>query len=128
MVIYDYYYDYDETMWVWKMAAKVGLSLSYSPVKDLVFDTYIKAHIPAVSLMWFNDYDDLFLAVGGIGLATGLNIRYSFLMMGFEFNNSTMRFQNVNESGDYIEIRDEDGNYTDRIPLPTMNFTFGFSF
>lgn len=119
----------DERLMVWKLGAKVGLSLSYSPVQSLVFDTYIKAHIPAIALMWVEDYiEDLYIATGGIGIATGINVRYSFLMVGFEFHNGTMRFEDADDPGDYIEIPDGEGGYTDKIPLPTVNFIIGFSF
>lgn len=108
---------FDESLIVWKLAAKVGLAFSYSPVQDLVFDTYFKAHVPAVALMWAEDYfDDLLIATRAIGYATGINIRYSFLMMGVEFNTVSMIFE------------DTDGNDTDKLALPNLNFIFGFSF
>ena len=108
---------YDYNLMVWKLAAKLGLSLSYSPVQGLVFDTYFKAHVPVVALMWEEDYiDDLLVATRAIGYATGINIRYTFLMMGVEFNTVSMIFE------------DSDGYDTDKLALPNINFIIGFSF
>jgi len=107
----------DQSLLVWKLAAKVGLSLSYSPVQELVFDTYFKAHVPVVALMWAEDYfDDLLIATRAIGYATGINVRYSFLMIGVEYNTVNMIFE------------DTDGNDTDKLALPNINFIIGFSF
>jgi hypothetical protein len=106
-----------ESLIIWKLAAKLGLSFSYSPVQGLVFDSYFKAHIPAVALMWEEDYiDDLAIATRAIGYATGINIRYTFLMMGVEFNTVNMIFE------------DTDGFDYPKVALPNLNFIFGFSF
>ena len=108
---------FEETLLVWKLAAKLGLSLSYSPVQGLVFDTYFKAHVPAVALMWEEDYfDDLYIGTRAIGYATGINIRYTFLLLGFEFNTVNMIFE------------DTDGDDMPKVALPNINFIIGFSF
>jgi hypothetical protein len=112
-----------------KLSSKIGPSLSYSPASHLVFDVFVKAKIPWVGgiVRWYKDgdVDDGFIAGPGIGIATGLNIRYRFLMFGFEFNSDRMKFEAVNDEGTYF------GNYSDdsdRTPMPSLSFTFGFSF
>jgi hypothetical protein len=112
-----------------KLSSKIGPSLSYSPASHLVFDVFVKAKIPWVAgiVTWNEDdgVDDGFIAGPGIGIATGLNIRYRFLMVGFEFDSDRMKFEAVNDEGTYF------GNYSDdsdRTPMPSLGFTFGFSF
>jgi len=112
-----------------KLSSKIGPSLSYSPASHLVFDVFVKAKIPWVGgiVRWYKDgdVDDGFIAGPGIGIATGLNIRYRFLMVGFEFNSDRMKFEAVNDEGTYF------GNYSDdsdKTPMPSLSFTFGFSF
>lgn len=112
-----------------KLSSKVGPSLSYSPASNLVFDLFVKAKIPWIAgiVTWTEDdgVDDGYIAGPGIGIATGLNIRYRFLMVGFEFNSDRMKFEAVNDEGTYF------GNYqgdSDLTPMPSLSFTFGFSF
>jgi hypothetical protein len=114
---------------VLKLSSKIGPSLSYSPASNLVFDLFVKAKIPWVAgiVTWFADgeVNDGYLAGPGIGVATGVNVRYRFLMFGFEFNSDRMKFESVDNKGTYF------GNYSDgseKTPMPGFNFTFGFSF
>lgn len=96
---------------VWKLAAKLGLSLSYSPVQDLVFDMYFKAHVPALTTKYFDSFSFENIGTRAIGYATGINVRYTFLLLGVEYNTVNMIFED-----------------TDKVALPNINFIIGFSF
>jgi len=114
---------------VLKISSKVGPSLSYSPATNLVFDVFVKAKIPWIGgiVLWTanDNVNDGYLAGPGIGIATGLNVRYRFLVFGFEFDSDRMKFESVDNEGTYF------GNYSDdsdKTPMPGLSFTFGFSF
>lgn len=118
----------DINLGVVKLASKIGPSLSYSPAGELVFDVFFKAKIPwvgGVVLYTVDDVEEVFLAKPGIGFATGLNLRYRFLMLGFEFNSDKMKFESQDYPGEYF------GDYTgdsDKTPMPSMSFSIGFCF
>ena len=119
--------DYDFTILMFKVAAKVGPSISFSPVEDLVFDAFFKAQVPIFGMMTNigeDAYDELFLGWGGIGFATGFNVRWKFLMTGFEFNTVSMLLEEVDD-GYYFGSFDSD---EDKTPLPEIRVTFGFCF
>lgn len=111
--------------------SKVGPSFTYSPVQKLAFDAYVKADISWVSATAFvydsNSADaDGYGDVIAVGLSTGFNVRYSVLMLGFEFNTISPKLEDVDVPGEYLG-RADDAN-SDKSPLPSINFTFGFSF
>jgi len=113
---------------VLKLASKVGPSLSYSPAPNLVFDVFVKAKIPWIGgiVRWINEeVDDVYIAGPGIGVATGVNVRYRFLMFGFEFDSDRMKFESVDNDGVYFGNASDD---SDKTPMPGLSFTFGFSF
>lgn len=120
--------DIDYTIGFVKLASKVGPSLSYSPVPGLVFDGFFKAKIPWVGgiAMWSTeDLEEVFLAKPGIGFSTGINLRYRFLMFGFEFNSDKMKFESRDYPGEYFG--DFNGE-SDKTPMPSFSFSFGFCF
>jgi len=114
--------------------SKIGPSLSYSPVDKLVFDTYFKLNPVWISTFIYTSTstgDEFFLGVMGIGYSAGINVRYSILMVGFEFNKSWNKFQHYDSEasefdGDYIGNR-SDGN-KDASPTPSFNITIGLAF
>ena len=110
-----------------KVSSKIGPSLSYSPAPHLVFDIFVKAKIPWVAgiVTWDTEVQDVYIAGPAVGVATGLNIRYRFLMFGFEFDSDKMKFENQDINGEYFGSLSDDG---DKTPMPSMSFTFGFSF
>jgi hypothetical protein len=112
---------------VLKLASKAGISLSYSPASKLVFDLFVKVKIPWVGgiARWYDEVDDVFIAGPGIGLATGINVRYRFLMVGFEFNSDQMTFESQDIPGVYFGNYSDDSDLT---PMPSFSFTLGFSF
>ena len=90
--------EYDETFLLLKIAAKVGPVLSYNPTGDLVLDVFFKVQIPAIGLatnIGENSGEDVYMGFGGFGMATGFNVRWNFLMAGFEFNTVKMQLQNA---------------------------------
>ena len=117
----------DFTLGVFKLSSKIGPTLSYSPASKLVFDGFVKAKIPWVGgLVTFTDeFDEGFFATPGFGLATGINIRYRFLMFGFEYNSDNMKFENVDFPGEYFGNLSDD---SDKTPMPSFSFSFGFTF
>lgn len=119
--------DYDLDVVLLKVSSKIGPSLSYSPVSHLVFDLFVKAKIPWASGIGTvsDELDDVYVGTLGIGVATGINIRYRFLMLGFEYNYDNMELENQDIPGEYF------GNLSDgthKTPMPSLSFTFGFCF
>ncbi len=110
-----------------KLASKIGPSLSYSPAEHLVFDVFVKAKIPWVGgiALVGDEFDEVFIAKPGIGIATGINVRYRFLMLGFEYNSDKMKFESEEYPGEYFGSLGDD---SDKTPLPSLSFTLGFSF
>jgi hypothetical protein len=116
--------------------SKIGPSFSYSPVKRLVFDTYFK-----INPVWIDgvlepvthnteDENDFYFGFMGLKYSVGLNVRYSVLMMGFEYNpgNTKMRWFSKDNGGltdEYYGNANDNGKKT---PVPNMHFTLGLSF
>jgi hypothetical protein len=121
------YPEEDVILGLLKLSSKVGPSLSYSPVPNLVFDIFVKAKIPWVAgiALVVDEEDDVYLANPRIGVATGINVRYRFIMLGFEYNSDNMKFEHVDFSGDYFGNLSDD---SDKTPMPSLSFTPGFSF
>ena len=119
--------DVDFAVGLLKLASKIGPSLSYSPAEHLVFDVFVKAKIPWVAgiALVSDELDEVFLAKPGIGLATGINVRYRFLMLGFEFNSDNMKFESQDYPGEYFGNLGED---SDKTPMPSLSFSLGFCF
>jgi hypothetical protein len=119
----------DSALGIFKVSSKVGPSISYSPVSDLVFDVFIKAKISWVAGMAFVDdglvVDEGYAGLMGFGFSTGFNVRYRFLMAGIEFNKDSMILESSDTPGYYFGNL---GNGDDRTPMPSVSFTFGFSF
>jgi len=120
----------EETAELYKFSSKVGLAISYSPVKDLVFDTYFKYKFSWVS--FYSDFEmmdeSLYFGLGGMGYSAGFNIRYRVLMSGFEFNTQNIKLQqDIDDPDNYLgEMFSESS--TKKTPLPSFSFTFGFCF
>lgn len=123
----------DYTARILKISSKFGPSLSYNPVSKLVFDVFVKAKIPWVGGLWvdfpdtaFED-DEQYLATIGFGYSAGFNIRYSVIMIGFEFTSDKMKLKNV-DTEDYIGNFLDYNDTGDKSKLANFNFTVGFSF
>jgi hypothetical protein len=116
--------------------SKIGPSFSYSPVNHLVIDTYVKFNPVWVAMDNISFSDDnienqFFLGFMGIKYSVGLNVRFSVLMLGFEFNPgySKLRYFDKEEnklSEDYYG--DASKVNSKKTPVPCMNMTLGLSF
>ena len=122
----------DDALGILKISSKIGPSISYSPANKLVFDAFIKAKIPWVAGLAFiedgsvNVNDENYIGTLGFGFSTGINVRYRFIMAGFEFNKDSMKLENVDVKGEYFGNASDFND--DKTPMPCMNFTFGFCF
>ncbi|MBN1143935.1 MAG: hypothetical protein JXA72_05915 [Bacteroidales bacterium] len=114
--------------------SKIGPSFSYSPVSKLVFDVYAKINpVWVAGSVWAYQEDliddDFFMGFMGIKWSVGLNVRYSLLMLGFEFNPGYAKFRYYDSEEN--ELTDEylgnDNDNKDTTPVPAMNFTIGIS-
>jgi hypothetical protein len=110
-----------------KLASKIGPSLSYRPAPKFIIDIFFKAKMTWVAgiIPFTDEVDDVYLAKPGIGLATGLNIRYDLFMLGFEFNSDNLKYESNDFPGTYF------GNFTDdsdKTPMPTFSFYIGVCF
>lgn len=121
----------DSAIGVFKFSSKIGPSLSYNIVSDLIVDAYVKFKIPWVAGMAFADSDgtvddDGYAGELGTGYAVGVNVRYRLFMLGFEFNKDTMKLANTNDSDEYFgNVEDWE---SDETPMSYYNFTLGFTF
>lgn len=116
------------------VGSKIGPSFSYSPVNRLVFDTYVKFN-PAWAVLNYQKYmgledDEFFGGFMGIKYSVGMNVRFSVLMMGVEFNPGAAKLKHWNKDDNkfedlYLGNVDDDG---DKTPVPGLNFWLGLSF
>ena len=72
------------------------------------------------------DDADYYTKSGALGFSTGLNVRYSILMIGFEYNTISPGLENRDHPGVYLGNVNDIGS--DKSPLPSVNFTLGLSF
>lgn len=112
------------------IGSKVGLVFSYNPTGKLVLDAVAKVNPIWGAGTGLDDGDmdqetDIFVGYMGIKYSIGLNVRWSILIFGFEYNPGSMKLANDTGSGDYLGNANDD---SDKTPMPAMNFTFGFSF
>jgi hypothetical protein len=131
--------DFKFTHFYW--GAKVGPSFTYSPVDKLEFDAYVKYNVVWLSTYMMKAYDagiddednELYMGFIGSKLSVGFNVRYSVMMMGFEYNPGFIKYQYVDDE-DGLQSDDNLGNpgdYNDdgdRTSIPCINVTFGLSF
>ncbi|MGM0407205.1 MAG: hypothetical protein ACQERU_04430 [Bacteroidota bacterium] len=108
-----------------RLDSKVGPSFTYTPVDKLGIDLYVKADISWVTATVDED-DDGYGAIGTVGLSTGFNVRYSKLLLGFEFNSINPKLESIDYEGEYF------GNLNDysskKSPLPSLTFSIGLAF
>ncbi|HEY9115869.1 MAG TPA: hypothetical protein VIN10_14315 [Bacteroidales bacterium] len=111
--------------------SKVGPSFTFVPAKKMAIDVFVKADfswVTATVIVMNNDSDDSegYGKVGTVGVSTGFNVRYSLLMIGFEFNTMSPKLENVDYAGEYLGNANDPGN--DKSPLPAFSFTIGMNF
>lgn len=127
--------DGDSKFTTFCFGSKIGPSFTYSPVDKLEFDAVIKFNPVWVASAFMKDYSDedpeVFVGVFGTKMSVGFNIRYSILMMGFEYNpgGAKMKWTDEDaENDDYLgnpADMDDDG---DKTSMPGYNITLGLSF
>jgi len=126
---------YDEStevdLWNFRVDTKIGPSFTFNPIDRLAFDVFVKADFcwfTATGIIYDNDMDEMegYADALTIGLVSGFNVRYSILMVGFEFSTINPQLENTENQGEYL------GNINDanskKSPLPSVNFTVGLSF
>src|SRR5690606_17593246 len=106
-----------------------GPSFTFSPVKDLAFDAYVKADIAwvtATAIVEDNNTDDAdaYANIGTVGLSTGVNFRYKILMLGIEYNTVSPELENVDDDTYFLRLWDNNKKSL----LTCLNFTIGLSF
>jgi hypothetical protein len=117
------------------VGSKIGPSFSYSPVKRLVFDTYFKFNpvwVAGDATMFHDEStdDQFYMGYMGIKYSVGLNVRYSILMLGFEFNPgfAKLRYYNTDENKLTDEYMSNDSDNGKKTNVPGFNITLGLSF
>jgi len=109
-----------------RVDSKVGPSFTYSPVEKIAFDAYVKADISWITVTEVGYDDSVYGKIGAVGLSTGINVRLSVVMLGFEFNTISPKLEDVDNAGEYLgNINDRN---SDKSPLPSYTFSLGFSF
>lgn len=113
-----------------RFSSKAGPSFTISPVDRLAIDIFVKAEINWVTASAFvydnnSDDSDAYGKVFALGIATGFNVRYSIVMIGFEFSTISPKLENIDNDGDYLG---QANSSSDKTPLPSFNFTIGLSF
>lgn len=117
------------------IGSKIGPSFSFCPVQRLTLDAYFKLNpVWVAANTQISDVDgfedQFFLGFMGLKYSIGLNVRYSVLMLGFEFNPGFARLRYYDKDENKL-THDFMGNVNDnsqRTPVPAMNFTVGVSF
>lgn len=117
-----------------QLSSKVGPSLSFNPVSRLVFDVFFKAKIPWVSGAYISAPDDpdldeeSYLGSVGFGFSTGFNIRFSVLILGFDYSNSSLKLENRDDSEIYLGNFFDFSDVGDKTNTGYFNFTVGLNF
>lgn len=110
------------------IGSKIGPSLSFSPVKSLCFDVFAKLNPIWAAGVGFDNGDmdknkDVYVRYIGMKYSAGVNLRWSFLMFGFEYNPGSMKLKNEMGSGEILgNLKDQ----SDKTPLPAFNISLGF--
>lgn len=123
---------FGSTTGLFSIASKIGPSISYSPVSDLVFDVSLKLKInwlSAMATVYENTSidDEAYAGFMGLGYATGINVRYKFLMLAFEYNKVKTKLKDVDNTTTTSYFGDLSSN-SDKTPLSHWNIMLGFSF
>ena len=111
-----------------RLASKIGPSFTYSPENKLSFNTYVKADVSWLTVTTFISDDNIddalfYRNIGTIGLSTGINVSYSLLMLGFEYNTISPKLENIDYKGNFL------GNFgnssSKKTSMPSISFTLG---
>lgn len=118
-------------LWNVRIDTKIGPSFTFRLVDRLAVDLFVKADFcwfTATGIMYDDDMDDMegYGEIFAIGMATGFNVRYSVLMVGFEYSTISPQLENTENQGEYLGNINEVNSK--KSPLPSVNFTLGLSF
>ncbi len=119
---------------IFLFGSKIGPVISYSPVDKLVFDAFVKLNPVWVSTLVDDTYgneSEVFVGFMGIGYSFGINVRYSILMVGFDFNKSWNKMRWIDDDGnlsDDIFVGNASDNDKDYTPVPNFNISIGLAF
>lgn len=129
---------------IFRVGSKIGPSFTYSPMDKMAIDVYTKADFAwaTVAVPYFDDIDnadDYYSDPVAIGFSTGLNFRYSVLIVGIEFNTVSAKLESDDYENVYLQqvadmfINEGDVWLTDmpdekKSKLPCLNFTIGLCF
>ena len=110
------------------VASKVGIAFSYGLSRAIIFDAYGKVSPVWAGAVFMNHADasgtiDTYRGFIQFMYSTGINVKLSFIMLGFEYEFGGLRLKNGD--GEYF------GNVVNsdkRTPLNGFNATFGFVF
>ena len=120
--------DISENIGTLRVASKIGPSFTYSPENKLSFNTYVKADVSWLTVTTFISDDNIddalfYRNIGTIGLSTGINVSYSILMLGFEYNTISPKLENIDHKGNFLgNFGDSNSNKTS---MPSISFTLG---
>ena len=133
-----HYFEYDDDFeqvlfGTIQVSSKVGPSLSFSPVNRLVFDGFIKLKVPWFAIGYFSADDpdideEVYTGAIAFGYSAGINIRYGILMIGFDYNNSSIKMNNTEDSNDYLGNFFDLGDDSDKSKFSYYSITIGLNF
>lgn len=127
----------DTNLGIYRVGSKAGPSFTYSPIKKMAFDVYVKADVAWAALAApyekkIDDGDDYFLDYLPVGLSTGLNFRYGILLLGIEYNTISPQLESDDYKGVYLQdgINQHNGevNGIKKSKMQNLNFTIGMCF
>lgn len=118
-----------EVLYNYFAQSKAGLSFTYAPARAVSIDIYGKV-IPVWAAGTYYSYDDAngdddhYRGYMQLMYSTGVNVKFAFMMVGFEYEFGSLKLKNAND--EYL------GNFNDanskKTPMPAFNLTFGFVF
>lgn len=109
-------------------ASKIGPSFTYAPAKAISIDVYAKVSPIWAGAVYYNHQEgdgniDVYRGHLQFMYSTGVNVKFAFVMLGFEYDFGGMRLKN--SEGNYFGNVKNDSKKT---PLNGFSATLGFSF
>ena len=131
----DIMYGEDHILFFGLLSSKVGPSISYNPVSKLVLDGFIKAKIAWVGGGYISTddefspfYEKSYIGYMGFGYSTGVNIRFGALIIGFEYNNCSMKIEDRDITDSYMGNIFDFGDTGDKSKISYYNISLGVNF
>lgn len=110
------------------VASKIGPSFTYAPAKAVAIDVYAKISPVWAGGVYYNHQDgdgniDVYRGFVQLMYSTGVNVKFGFFMVGFEYDFGGMRLKN--SEGTYFGNAKNDNK---RTPLSGFSATIGVTF